>query len=531
MSQFILGIGNTLYYSLGQSYLDDNTKKTNTPLMLAYAYSLRMFGPMLGFVLAYVFLNMYIDPTMTPVIKNTDPRWLGAWWLGWIVLGIAMILISSLIGFFPRNMPKRGSAARSEEGERIANEKDGESNGLVEVKLIEEKPPQAMTEEPAHNEKPKLRDFPVALKRLLMNKLLMFNILSGVFYILGSGGYITFLAKYLEVQFNKAKSDSTIVAGPLSLLGMIMGLMGSGYIIAKKKPHPSKLLGWNVFIGFAYLIGQFCYLFLSCADDHIPIPVNGQLNLTRDCNFNCNCDGAPYSPVCHEPSGTTFFSACHAGCLSWNNTGQLYSNCSCTDAQYKRSNPWSLPSIDDHVTTVYDQTTAYDTTIESWAILESDEWDTTPSSHLDRRKREEANGDSFATRLGNLIVTPGACMAGCQKSFLIFIIVSSIINCLGSSGKIGNILVNYRVVTVEDKSFSQGLMLMMISLFALIPGPILYGWIIDNTCLIWNYKCNNELGNCQLYDKRAFRINMNLVGMSEYQTNYVEQEEVINVIF
>lgn len=51
LSQFILGIGNTLYYSLGQTYLDDNTKKTQTPMMLAYAFSLRMLGPVIGFSL------------------------------------------------------------------------------------------------------------------------------------------------------------------------------------------------------------------------------------------------------------------------------------------------------------------------------------------------------------------------------------------------------------------------------------------------------------------------------------------------
>lgn len=45
LSQFVLGIGNTLYYALGQTYLDDNTKKTNTPLLLSYAFSLRTLGP------------------------------------------------------------------------------------------------------------------------------------------------------------------------------------------------------------------------------------------------------------------------------------------------------------------------------------------------------------------------------------------------------------------------------------------------------------------------------------------------------
>lgn len=70
MSQFVLGIGNTLYYSLGQSYLDDNTKQRNTPLMLGYAFSMRMFGPMLGFGLSYFVLNIYIDPRYTPIITR-----------------------------------------------------------------------------------------------------------------------------------------------------------------------------------------------------------------------------------------------------------------------------------------------------------------------------------------------------------------------------------------------------------------------------------------------------------------------------
>jgi hypothetical protein len=34
LSQFVLGIGSTLYYALGQPYLDDNVQKTRTPMML-----------------------------------------------------------------------------------------------------------------------------------------------------------------------------------------------------------------------------------------------------------------------------------------------------------------------------------------------------------------------------------------------------------------------------------------------------------------------------------------------------------------
>lgn len=42
------------------------------------------------------------------------------------------------------------------------------------------------------------------------------------------------------------------------------------------------------------------------------------------------------------------------------------------------------------------------------------------------------------------------------------------------------------------------------SLFGLIPGPIIFGHIVDSACLIWNYSCGRQ-GNCLLYDAVAFR--------------------------
>lgn len=43
MSQFILGIGTTLYFSLGQTYIDDNSKKTNTPMILGLYQSISYY--------------------------------------------------------------------------------------------------------------------------------------------------------------------------------------------------------------------------------------------------------------------------------------------------------------------------------------------------------------------------------------------------------------------------------------------------------------------------------------------------------
>lgn len=64
---------------------------------------------------------------------------------------------------------------------------------------------------------PTLKQFPAAMKRLFMNKLLMCNILSGIFYILGASAYFTFMSKYLEVQFHKSAADATIITGQLNI--------------------------------------------------------------------------------------------------------------------------------------------------------------------------------------------------------------------------------------------------------------------------------------------------------------------------
>lgn len=62
-------------------------------------------------------------------------------------------------------------------------------------------------------------DFPVALMRLLRNKLLIFNNIASIFYILGSAGQITFMGRVMEVQYNRTSANGSIFTGPLTILG------------------------------------------------------------------------------------------------------------------------------------------------------------------------------------------------------------------------------------------------------------------------------------------------------------------------
>lgn len=44
----------------------------------------------------------------------------------------------------------------------------------------------------------------------------MYNNLSGIFYILGASGYITYLSKYMEVQFQES-AIYTVITGKLTI--------------------------------------------------------------------------------------------------------------------------------------------------------------------------------------------------------------------------------------------------------------------------------------------------------------------------
>ncbi|XP_067623992.1 solute carrier organic anion transporter family member 74D [Eurosta solidaginis] len=523
LSQFVLGIGNTLYYSFGQTYLDDNTKKTNTPLMLAVAMALRMIGPIVGFYLGYMSLNMYIDPSKKPIIDNKDPRWLGAWWFGWMILGTLMVLFSGLIGLFPKRLPKKKPENYNSHLPCMMRLEGVKSdNGLpLGSTLSLNAPLDANAAAPLDDDFPKLKDFPTALMRLLRNKLLIYNIISGVFYILGAAGYMTFLSKYMEVQFHRSAQSATVVVGPMSIIGMVTGLIGSGIIISKKKPSPSKVLMWNVIVGFVYILGQFSHTFMYCGDS-ISLHDGGSYNFSTQCNNKCGCDNVAYSPVCHEPSDTTFFSACHAGCRGWDSDKKIFSNCSCietlnytTPFKYSSTTPSFLSNSENkpqQQKLVYELPTTIrplpETLISSTQYtMKTKSFDdsTTTDQPISRTLRY---ADSFAETL-----VPGVCLKGCSISFYTFTIASMIVNWFGSSGRIGNLLVNYRAVETKDKSFAQGLSLMMFSLLALIPGPIIFGRIIDSTCLVWTETCSGR-GNCQLYDQTKFRYYVNILAMA-----------------
>ncbi|GIY61152.1 solute carrier organic anion transporter family member 2B1 [Caerostris extrusa] len=123
---FLKGFGNLAYYSIGLAYMDDNAKKKNTPMYFAVAFALRLLGPMVGFLMSSFFLKYYENPfrirvnfrsalfsyqtdhqivVVDPGFPPEDPRWIGCWWMGFLVQGILLFIFTAPIALFPRRLP------------------------------------------------------------------------------------------------------------------------------------------------------------------------------------------------------------------------------------------------------------------------------------------------------------------------------------------------------------------------------------------------------------------------------------------
>lgn len=148
-----------------------------------------MLGGSLGYTLASICLRYYISPDLTPIITNKDSRWVGAYWLGWFLISFIVAIFAFLVSLFPRMLPRahlrRAIGAVKRQFEELENT----------VKPLEEED---------------IKFLPT-YKRVLMNKTIMMNNISSVFYIFGMLPFWMFMPKYIEIQYRQSAATSRLV--------------------------------------------------------------------------------------------------------------------------------------------------------------------------------------------------------------------------------------------------------------------------------------------------------------------------------
>ncbi|XP_044878265.1 solute carrier organic anion transporter family member 4C1-like isoform X2 [Mauremys mutica] len=318
LAQLLLGVGGTPLYTLGTAFIDDSVPKHKSSLYIGIGYAMSLLGPALGYVLGGQLLNIYIDaPLQTSTeIEPDDPRWLGAWWIAFLLCCFGTWLLIVPFSCFPKHLPGTAKV----QSEKISETHDDGSEAFVEDRNIGKN----------------FKDFPVALLILLKNPVLMCLIIAASTEALVATGFATFLPKFIENQFGQSSSYSATLGGIVLIPGAALGQIISGILVSKYKLDCKNIIKFMLGTCSVALLLNTVFLFSKCGNEPfagVSETYNGTgklQNLTAPCNANCNCLRSFYYPVCGRDE-VQYFSPCFAGCTSFTvqKRKKTYQKCSC----------------------------------------------------------------------------------------------------------------------------------------------------------------------------------------------------------
>ncbi|VDO97030.1 unnamed protein product [Soboliphyme baturini] len=354
------GIGATPLFTLGISFIDENVKPSLSSQYVGIFYTCVIIGPAAGFFLSATFLHFHTDflsarqdttykqlySFRIPEIDESDPEWIGAWWIGFLVAAVLSLFAVLPILSFPRLLP---DALKWQTRRLKMDEQDKMASKAVV--LLDDS--EHATHVSVHNKEQALklqlwsdiRNIPGALSHLFTNKTFVFLTLAAAADSLLITGFSGFMAKYLERQFNVRSSRANVLIGFILVPFAGLGTMTSGYIVKRLRMSCRCTLKFCIIMAVGSLLLSpmfFVYckpaLLIGVQSDYPNATTNltmeGGYSLIAECNDHCACSASHFQPVCGIANGerSVYFSSCFAGCDGkYDRIKKSYSNCSCSD--------------------------------------------------------------------------------------------------------------------------------------------------------------------------------------------------------
>uniref|UniRef100_UPI0037E97EFC solute carrier organic anion transporter family member 1C1-like n=1 Tax=Semicossyphus pulcher TaxID=241346 RepID=UPI0037E97EFC len=450
LGNVLRGIGETPVQPLGISYIDDYAQSENAALYIGCVQTIAIIGPVFGYLLGSLCAKIYVDigyvDMETVTITPGDARWVGAWWLGYLIAGTITLMSAVPFWFLPKSLP-------------MPVEKHDTSCTPEQTRFIKDSPTMEhkfRPEEPA-NLHQMAKDFVPTLKSLLGNPVYLIYLCVSIIQFNSLIGMVTYKPKYIEQHYGQSASKANFLMGMINIPAVALGMFSGGVIMKKYK------LGIMEAAKFAFgtsLLGYFLSLFffaMGCENAKVAgITVSytrveslsyQELSLFSDCNSGCFCSRREWDPVCGE-NGITYVTPCWAGCTSSTGSGRntVFNNCTCV------------------------------------TLAEA--------------------------QPGNLTATLGQCPRrdSCDKIFPYFLALSVVSSFIISLGGTPGFVLLVRCIKPELKSLALGIHTLATRTLAGIPAPIYFGAIIDTTCLKWGYKMCAGRGACRIYNTSSYRI-------------------------
>ncbi|KFV47322.1 Solute carrier organic anion transporter family member 1C1, partial [Tyto alba] len=449
LGNMLRGIGETPITPLGISYLDDFAKEEDVPVYVACLHTIAMLGPMFGFLLGSLCAKLYVDIGFVDLgsitITPQDSRWVGAWWLGFLIGGVTSFLAAIPFCFLPKSLKKPEET----------NDKTLygllENMGATRNKLTPAKPKPRKCQLIY----PFLSDFYTSLKKVLSNRMYFTLLCCSLLQFNGFIGFLTYKAKYMEQQYGQSTSKSNFLIGLTSLPPVCIGIFLGGLIMKKYKMSIIGATKFAFMMSFLAYAISLLHFFVGCENHMVagmtvsyegkPIPYH-ENDIISECNSDCKCASNVWDPVCGD-NGLTYVSACLAGCMTSVGHGKstVFHNCSCLEVS------------------------------SSWT--------------------------------GNNSAVLGQCPKSedCSIKFIYYTVIQVISGFCYALGGTPAYMIMFRCVQPELKSLAVGLYTLMMRVLAGIPAPVYFGALIDKTCLKWGSTSCGQRGACRLYDSNAYR--------------------------
>ncbi|PIK42944.1 putative solute carrier organic anion transporter family member 4A1 [Apostichopus japonicus] len=301
----------------------------------------------------------------------------------------------------------------------------------------------------------KVKDFPRALWNLLTNVPYMCLCMASSAENFMVSCVAVFGPKFMESVYTLTAGEAALLTGlvviPSSLGGCVLG----GYVI--------KRFNWQYRGRIKFAIGSLVIswfllpaVFIQCPGLRFAgVTVDysgttnlelGESNITSACNFGCSCTD-DYDPVCAS-TNVMYYSACHAGCAQQDDSGVTtkYSECLC------------VPGGDGSF----------------------------GGTAVEGKCYEECNSLGWFAVLA---------------FFMLFFAMASIVP---------NVTGIFEVVDISQRTTSLGLQSLFYRCLGTIPGPIVFGLLIDKSCMIWEDDCD-DVRTCWLYENDQFALYLFLI--------------------
>lgn len=436
LAQLLHGAGSAPFYTLGVTYVDENVSKKMSSVYLGIYYTMAIIGPAIGYVVGGELLKLYTDfLTVDQASIGMTPD-SNVWVGAWWIGFLAAAVICFAIA-----IPILAFPAVLPGSEELAKERVSEAH---------EKKTQAATNEPGEAFS-KIRELPRALAELLGNPAFFMLNLAGASEGLLIAGFAAFLPKLIENQFSVSASSAALLMGLVTVPAGGGGTFLGGYLIKRFNLPCSGILKFCLLATAACIAFTLCFA-LNCpnlAFAGLTVPyfndTKKSLSLDDTCNNFCGCSRSKFNPICGV-DGITYYSPCHAGCYQETsiNDVKVYANCSCI-----RDPPLNL------------------TVNDGGGVISYKAINTTCTSSC--------------SYLWIFIVL------ACCNMFMTFLCTMPALSS------------TLRVVRDDQRSFALGIQWIKVRILGTIPAPMVFGALIDDTCILWNDTCEGR-GACLVYD-------------------------------